>query len=181
MLKLPLRQSGLIYLWLSCLVIVLDQLSKYLCVTRIEAGTMGIEVTPFFNLVHVYNYGAAFSFLADMGGWQRWFFAGIAVVIGLGFLLLLRRTPRSHRLTCTAFALFIGGAAGNLIDRVVLGYVVDFLLFYIRGEDFFWAYPAFNIADIAVCSGAVLLIAISLFGHTPEKGKAEDQPSGGRQ
>ena len=126
---------------------------------------MGINVTPFFNLVHVYNYGAAFSFLADMGGWQRWFFAVVAIVIGLGFTVLLLRTPRTHRWTCIAFALFIGGAAGNLIDRVVLGYVVDFLLFYIRGEDFFWAYPAFNVADIAVCVGAALLVIISLFGH----------------
>lgn len=180
MLKLPLRQSGLVYLWLSFIVILLDQLSKYLCVTYIEEGTWGIKVTPFFNLVHVYNHGAAFSFLADMGGWQRWLFAGIAVVIGQAFVLLLRRTSKNHRLTCIAFALFIGGAAGNLIDRIYLGYVVDFLLFYIKGEDFFWAYPAFNVADIAVCAGAFLLIVMSLFSRTPpKKGEEEDQTGGG--
>lgn len=173
MSKLPLSQSGARYLLLSILIVIIDQVCKYLCVTYIERGTMGISVTPFFNLVHVYNHGAAFSFLAEMGGWQRWFFAGIAMVIGLCFVVLMLRTPKSHRLTCSAFALFVGGAAGNLIDRVHLGYVIDFLLFYIKGDGFFWAYPAFNIADIAVCVGAALLILLSLFGKH-EHGKKQE-------
>ncbi len=162
------RPNGMVYLILSALVIIIDQLTKVLCVENIEYGTMGIEIFPFFNLVHVYNHGAAFSFLASMGGWQRWFFAIIAVIISLFFIIWLSKTPRSHKLSCIAIALFIGGAIGNLIDRLLLGYVVDFLLFYIKTEDSFWAYPAFNVADIAVCVGAFLLI-ISSFGHS--KGK----------
>ena len=170
---LPLKASGARYLWLSLIVIISDQAAKWLCVHFIEHGTMGICITPFFNLVHVYNYGAAFSFLAQMGGWQRWLFAAAAVIIGLCFVLLLLRTPKTARWSCVAFALFIGGAAGNLIDRIHLGYVIDFLLFYIRGDDFFWAYPAFNIADIAICSGAALLVLIALFGrHSSSSPKA---------
>lgn len=145
-------------MWLSLLCALLDQATKYLVVHHIPYGTMGIEIAPFFNLVHVYNHGAAFSFLSSMGGWQRWLFAAAAVIIASGFALALVKTPRSRRLTCLAMALFVGGAIGNLIDRLALGYVVDFLLFYLKGEDFFWAYPAFNVADICVCCGAFLLI-----------------------
>ncbi|HIV15612.1 MAG TPA: signal peptidase II [Candidatus Avisuccinivibrio pullicola] len=166
------RDRGLVYLTLSGLIILLDQLTKYLTVTYIERGTFGIEVLPFFNLVHVYNYGAAFSFLASMGGWQRWFLSGIALLITLLFVFLLWRTPKVRRLDCIAMALFIGGALGNLIDRLVLGYVVDFLLFYIRTEDSLWAYPAFNVADIAVCVGAGLMV---LSAFLRKEGKNEKQ------
>ena len=155
------KPQGLPFLWISLLVIVLDQVTKYLCVTLIEYGTAGINVLPFFNLVHVYNFGAAFSFLADKGGWQRWFFAALAVVISLGFIYVLKKTPRSHKWTCLAYALFIGGAIGNLIDRLFLGYVVDFLLFYLKTDSGILAYPAFNVADIAVCVGAFLLVIVS--------------------
>ncbi len=163
------KHSGGSYLLLSVLVIVIDRLTKLWCVDNISYGTMGIEVLPFFNLVHVYNYGAAFSFLASMGGWQRWFFAATAGVLTLVFLVWLLRTPRSRKMTCCALALFIGGALGNLIDRLLLGYVVDFLLFYIKTDEIFWAYPAFNVADIAVCTGAFLLVFEVLFCS---KGKA---------
>ncbi len=151
-------------MWLSLLCAGLDQITKYLAVQNIPYGTMGIEIAPFFNLVHVYNFGAAFSFLSSMGGWQRWLFAAAALIISSAFAFALVKTPRSKRLTCAAMALFVGGAVGNLIDRLALGYVVDFLLFYIKGEDFFWAYPAFNVADICVCTGAFLLI-LSAFGR----------------
>ena len=155
------KPQGLPFLWISLLVIVLDQVTKYLCVTLIEYGTAGINVLPFFNLVHVYNFGAAFSFLADKGGWQRWFFAALAVVISLGFIYVLKKTPRSHKWTCLAYSLFIGGAIGYLIERLFLGYVVDFLLFYLKTDSGILAYPAFNVADIAVCVGAFLLVIVS--------------------
>ncbi len=157
-MKPALRQSGWVYLWVSVLVIILDQWTKYLVVNHIPYNTAGIEVTSFFNLVHVYNKGAAFSFLASMGGWQRWLFMAVALIITAVLLWFLRKTAKKSTLTCLAVTLVIGGAMGNLIDRVMLGYVVDFLLFYISTENFFWSYPAFNVADIAVCTGAGLLI-----------------------
>ena len=171
-----LRDRGLVYLTLSGLIILLDQLTKYLTVTYIERGTFGIEVLPFFNLVHVYNYGAAFSFLSSMGGWQRWFLSAIAFLITLLFIFLMWRTPRTRRLDCIAMALFVGGALGNLIDRLALGYVVDFLLFYIRTEDSLWAYPAFNVADIAVCVGAGLMVLAAFLKK--EDGKEKKQAQG---
>ena len=171
-------RNGSIFLFVSVLILILDQYTKYLCVNYIEYGTWGIEITPFFNLVHVYNYGAAFSFLADMGGWQRYLFSAIAIILSLVFIILLKRTPRSHTLTCLAYALFIGGALGNLIDRVFLGYVVDFLLFYIYTDETFWAYPAFNVADIAVCLGAFFLIVTTFF-KKEDKDENKDEKSAG--
>ena len=158
-------KNGLPFLWISLLVIILDQVTKYLCVNYIDYYSGGINILPFFNLVHVYNYGAAFSFLAEMGGWQRWLFALLAIVISCAFVFALSKTSRSHKWTCLSYALFIGGALGNLIDRLFLGYVVDFLLFYIKTDSGIWAYPAFNVADIAVCCGAVLLVVVSFCGN----------------
>ena len=155
------KPNGLPFLWISLLVIILDQVTKYLCVNLIEYGTAGINVLPFFNLVHVYNFGAAFSFLADKSGWQRWFFAGLAIVIAVGFVYILKKTPKTHKWTCLAYALFIGGAIGNLIDRLFLGYVRDFLDFKIFGYD----YPIFNIADIAIVVGVILLIIAVIKGE----------------
>ena len=175
------KASGARYLLLSLLVVVLDQVTKYLCVYFIEHGTMGVAVTPFFHLVHVYNHGAAFSFLAGMGGWQRWLFAALAIGIGALFVWLLLRTPRTHKWSCMAYALFIGGAVGNLIDRLIHGYVIDFLLFFIKTDDFFWAYPAFNVADIAVCVGAAILCVIALFAPKKDAStpKEPDAQTGG--
>ncbi len=170
MSKAKLQNSGL-YLIISLLWVILDQFTKYLVVNHIDYNTAGIEVCPFFNLVHVYNTGAAFSFLASMGGWQRWFFVGVAVVFSLVLLFVLLRTPTSKPFSCLAISLIIGGAVGNLIDRVVLGHVVDFLLFYIKTDSSFWAYPAFNVADIGVCVGAGLLIFISFFSKDPKAQK----------
>ncbi len=156
-------KTGSIFLLISALVLVLDQLTKYLCVNFIEYGTWGIQVTPFFNLVHIYNHGAAFSFLADQGGWQRWFFTSISILVTCVFIVLLKKSKKELFWTNLSYALFIGGALGNLVDRIFLGYVVDFLLFYIRTDTFFYAYPAFNVADIAVCIGAFLLIIVTIF------------------
>ncbi len=168
------RQStGAKFLLISLIIIGLDQLTKWLCVTYIEQGSFGIEVLPFFNLVHVYNYGAAFSILADWGGVQRYLLAGLALIITLALTIALLRTKAEHKWTCLAYALFIGGAIGNLIDRVILGYVIDFLLFYWRDDSgvIVWAYPAFNVADIAVCCGAALLVITALFGGKSKKSK----------
>lgn len=161
--------SGSRFLGVSLLVILLDQYTKQLVVEHIAYNTPGIQLLPCFNLVHVYNEGAAFSFLAGMGGWQRWLFMIIAVVLAVVLTVMLLRTPRSKKWTCLGLALIIGGALGNLIDRVMLGHVVDFLLFYLRGDGWFWSYPAFNVADIAVCCGAALVVLISLLD--PASGK----------
>ena len=144
------QRNGGRYLLLSILVIVLDQITKYWCVG---------------NLVHVYNYGAAFSMFADLGGVQRYVLSGIALFMALVFVIMLLRTKASLKGHCIAYALFIGGAIGNLIDRLMHGYVVDFLLFYLKDEqgNITWAYPAFNVADIAVCVGAFLMVVLALF------------------
>lgn len=157
--------SGSLVLIVS--LVILDQISKYLCVSYIPYNTLGIEVLPFFNLVHVYNYGAAFSMFADYGGIQRHFLSGIALILIILFAVLLYRTQREYKWQRLSYMLFIAGALGNLIDRIFLGYVVDFLLFYLKGDDgrIIWAYPAFNVADIAVCCGAALMVIISVFSR----------------
>lgn len=164
------QRKGGRFLYFSLFIILLDQITKYLCVLNIEQNTRGIEVFPFFNLVHVYNYGAAFSIFADMGGVQRYFLSAIAAVLALIFIFMLLKTKARDFYSCLSYALFIGGAIGNLIDRLIHGYVIDFLLFYIKNSqnEIIWAYPAFNVADIAVCLGAFLLVLVSLF-HKKEK------------
>lgn len=159
------QRHGGRYLLLSLLVIVLDQLTKYWCVENIAYNTRGIEVLPFFNLVHVYNYGAAFSMFSSWGGIQRYILAAIALIMALVFVVMLLRTKASAKWHCVAYTLFIGGAIGNLIDRLMHGYVVDFLLFYLKDDmnNITWAYPAFNVADIAVCCGAALMVLLAFF------------------
>jgi signal peptidase II len=140
--------------WLafSALLVALDQLSKF-ALTRMLAHGNSIEVAPFFNVVLVYNPGAAFSFLSSAPGWQRGLFIGIAVIASVWVVYLLRRYPR-QTLFCFALSLILGGAIGNLIDRVLLGAVVDFLDFHLAG----YHWPAFNVADSAITCGAALLI-----------------------
>ena len=140
------------WLALGAVVVVLDQLTKQWVSQSLAFGEM-IPVMPSFNLVLAHNAGAAFSFLAGAGGWQRGFFIGIAVVAATVIVLLLRRHHR-EKLLSLALALILGGALGNLIDRILLGHVVDFLDFYVQG----YHWPAFNIADMAITGGAGLLI-----------------------
>jgi signal peptidase II len=137
---------------LSAVVVVLDQLTKYVVSATLSPREV-IEVTAFFNVVLAHNRGAAFSFLAGASGWQREFFIGVAVVASVWIVWLLRRYP-GQTLFCTALALVLGGAIGNVIDRIVLGAVVDFLDFHAWG----YHWPAFNLADSAITCGAVLLI-----------------------
>lgn len=140
------------WLALAVCIILADQFSKVWFDSQLHYGER-IAVLPFFDFTLLYNPGAAFSFLAGGAGWQRWLFTGIAAVaIGL-ILYLLRRNP-GQTLFCGALASILGGAAGNVIDRVQHGHVIDFLLFYHHP----WYFPAFNIADIAITCGALLLI-----------------------
>ncbi|WP_070990111.1 signal peptidase II [Halofilum ochraceum] len=146
---------------LAAVILLLDQITKIWAVSALELYRP-VEVLPFFNLTLLHNTGAAFSFLADAGGWQRWFFVGLTAVIAVGITIWLVRLRPEERLTRLCLALILGGAIGNLIDRVRLGYVVDFLDFHVAG----WHWPAFNIADAAISCGAVLLIVFGLLGRS---------------
>jgi len=141
------------WLWLSVAVIVLDQATKFL-VTRFLDLYERVEVLPVLDFTLLHNTGAAFSILAGASGWQRWFFIVLAGVVSLALLVWLWRLPRGHRMIAVALALVLGGALGNLIDRVRHGYVVDFIHAH-WGAAYF---PAFNIADSAITIGAALLI-----------------------
>ncbi|MBV7261106.1 signal peptidase II [Photobacterium sp. WH77] len=156
MSNLPaLKQSGIRWLWLAVLVFAIDIGTKLLVMDSMGYGWPNrIEVLPFFNLLYVHNYGAAFSFLSDASGWQRWLFTAIALGVTALLMVWMRRTPASHTMVNSAYALIIGGALGNLFDRLYHGFVVDFLDFYIGQHH----WPAFNIADSAICVGAGLII-----------------------
>ena len=143
--------TNLRWLWLAVLVIALDQLTKHLIVASFRPGEE-LPLTPFASLILAFNRGAAFSFLAGETGWQRWLFAVIAVAACGVMAWLLARGGRP--LFCAGLALIIGGALGNLYDRLTLGHVVDFVLLHWRG----WYYPAFNVADSAITIGAAALI-----------------------
>ncbi len=153
------------WLWITALVLVLDQITKWVANTSMSLYQT-IEVMPYFNFTLAYNHGAAFSFLADAGGWQRWFFTGLAAVFSVVIFVWLMRLKSSAKLEAISLSLILGGAVGNLIDRVLFGYVIDFLDVYYQG----YHWPAFNIADSAICIGAVLLILDS-FKHKPEEAK----------
>jgi signal peptidase II len=139
------------WLVLAGVVIVADQMTKSLVVASLSRGE-NIPVTGFMSIVLAYNSGAAFSFLAGEPGWQRWFFATIAVLASAFLVYLLKRG--GGRLLCAGLALILGGALGNLWDRIAIGKVVDFLLLHYGG----WSWPAFNVADSAITVGAALLI-----------------------
>ena len=152
--------NALAWLWLSALVIVLDQASKLYFLGILTLGGPTIPVIDgFWEWKLAYNFGAAFSFLADAAGWQRWFFSALAVGISGLLIHWLRKLPRAHWREALPFALIIGGALGNLIDRVRFGYVVDFIHWYWREH----SWPVFNLADSAIVAGAVLLVVASLF------------------
>ena len=162
-----LKQWG----WLSVLVIVLDQATKYLA-EMLLAMHQPVPVLPSFNLTLTYNTGAAFSFLAGAGGWQRWFFLGLGLLVSIGLIVWLHRLKPEEKWLAAALALILAGAVGNLIDRVWLGQVIDFIqVYYDR-----WYFPVFNLADIAINIGAALLVVDSL--RTKNAGRSVN-PSGG--
>ena len=148
------------WLWLSILVVILDQVTKHLAEARL-VWDEPVEIFSWFNLILAYNRGAAFSFLSDAAGWQRWFFVAIGVVAIAVILVWMSRLASNEQLTAGALALILGGAAGNLIDRVRYGHVVDFIQWHYQH----WYWPAFNIADSAITLGVALLIAVSLLGR----------------
>jgi signal peptidase II len=145
-------QGMLPWLILAVIIILADQFTKTLILGYYKLGD-STPVTSFFNIVRVHNSGAAFSFLAGAGGWQRWFFTGIGAVATI-FILWMLRSHHAQKLFSFALACILGGAIGNVIDRLLHGYVVDFLDFYYGT----WHFPAFNIADSAITIGATCLI-----------------------
>lgn len=152
---------------IAMLVVVLDQLTKVWIDTTLALYER-IPITSFFNITKAYNPGAAFSFLAHAGGWQRWLFTVISTVVSAVLIVWLWRMPPRDRWLGVAIALVLGGALGNLIDRVLYGHVVDSIQLYWRD----WYFPSFNVADMAITCGAVVLIALTLF----EKPEADATP-----
>ena len=151
------------WLNLSALIIILDQLTKWLMSSWLDLYET-VAVVPYFNLTLAHNYGAAFSFLASAGGWQRWFFTILAIVVSIVLTVWMKRLKANAKLEAISLALILGGAIGNVIDRVAHGYVIDFLDVYVGS----YHWPAFNIADSAICVGAVLLIFDSFRSKTEQ-------------
>ena len=145
------------FLLLALLILILDQLTKAWMLVVFQPYEV-LAVLPVFNLTLVFNEGAAFSFLHDAGGWQRWFFIGLTSVISVGLLVWLLRLKASERLTGFSLALILGGALGNLVDRLRMGKVTDFLDFHWQQ----WHWPAFNLADSAITGGVGLMLYASL-------------------
>ncbi|NND89567.1 MAG: lipoprotein signal peptidase [Granulosicoccus sp.] len=155
------------------LIVLLDQFTKIWADTALEMYQR-IPITGFFNITKAYNYGAAFSFLDNEGGWQRWFFTVISLVVSAVLGIWLYRMKRSEKWLSLAIALILGGAVGNLIDRVWYGYVVDFIQVYWKDSYF----PSFNVADAAISCGTVLLLILTLFEKSEpsaDKVRTEDQ------
>lgn len=153
------RFGRLSWLWLSLLVLVIDQASKFYFEGKLEMFQQIVIIPDYFSWTLAYNTGAAFSFLADSGGWQRWLFTLIAVVVSVVLVVWLKRLGRGDTWLAIALALVLGGAVGNLFDRVVLGHVVDFILVHWQDR---WRFPAFNLADSAITVGAIML-ALDMF------------------
>jgi len=146
-------------LWLSLIILVADQVTKWMIASSIELYER-VPVMSILDITHLRNTGAAFSFLANAGGWQHWLFTGIAIAVSAGIVWYQWVLPASGaRLLATGLALILGGAIGNVIDRLVQGYVVDFIFVY-YGD---WSWPAFNVADSAISVGVALIIFDSLF------------------
>ena len=137
---------------ISAIIVAIDLYTKHLIQNAFVYGEQ-LTITSFFDLVRYHNEGAAFSFLANAGGWQKWFFSGVSIVAIVVISYLIKK-HKSQILFCTGLALVLGGAVGNLYDRLTLGYVVDFLSFHVNG--LFW--PAFNVADSAICVGVAFLL-----------------------
>jgi signal peptidase II len=151
--------SSLRLLWISALVIVIDQITKALAQAWLPLHQL-VDVIPGFDWYLTYNTGAAFSFLADAGGWQRWFFTIMTVVISAVILFWIKQVPKDEKITAVSLCLILGGALGNLIDRIYLGYVIDYIQVWLGS----YPWPAFNIADAAISVGATILILSSFIG-----------------
>ncbi|WP_432696820.1 signal peptidase II [Marinobacterium sp. YM272] len=166
--SLTTKASALRWLWLSAVVILLDLGSKYLADSRLTYADP-VQILPVFDLTLLYNKGAAFSFLAAEGGWQRWLFILIALGVSLMLLVWMKRTPARVWWLGAGLSLLLGGALGNLYDRIVHGHVIDFISVHYAG----WYFPAFNLADTAITCGAILLIIDMLFAGRESAGETE--------
>ncbi len=166
----PSRGGSLSWLALSALIVAVDQLTKWVVVTSLAYGER-INVLPVFSWVRWHNDGAAFSMLAGSGGWQRWFFVALALAFTVFIVYELRRLKITERYMAFVYALILGGALGNMIDRLVQGYVVDFILVH-YGD---WYFPAFNVADIALSCGAGLWIGFLIVSGIRERNAAHSK------
>jgi len=150
--------GGLPWLWITALVFILDQVTKYFASANLGYH-QPVNVFPYFNFMLAHNKGAAFSFLNDASGWQRWFFTVIALGVSAVIVFWLKGLPSRDRWLAISLSLILGGALGNVWDRMILGYVIDFIdIYYVN-----WHWPAFNIADSAISIGATMLIIDALF------------------
>ena len=150
------------FMWyaLALIVVIVDQWTKWLAETKLTFHDPVPVIEPFLNWTLAYNYGAAFSFLAGAGGWQKWFFSGLALLMSLFLIIYLLKAPRKATLLSLGLAMVLGGALGNLIDRLLHGHVIDFI--HVHYADV-WHYPIFNIADIGISLGVVLIVIDMLF------------------
>ena len=146
-------RKNLHWLWLSIFVILIDQMSKQVALTQLDFG-QSIPLLPFFKITLNYNTGAAFSFLQGAGGWQRWLFSIVSIIVSVVIIVWIYRLPRRSTLPALALALILGGALGNLWDRLHYGFVIDFFHVFYNN----WHFPIFNVADSAITVGAILLI-----------------------
>jgi len=162
------QRTALVWLWLSAFIVALDQLAKWFVVSHFALFEI-LPVGPLLNVTRLHNEGAAFGLLAQAGGWQRWFFLALAGVIGVAIVWWLRSLPaRGNPWLSIGLAMILGGALGNAYDRFVQGHVVDFLHFHL-GE---WFFPAFNVADIGITTGAIMLVIDALMHTQRTKAKA---------
>lgn len=143
------------YYFLSLILVIADQLTKLMVLGSLELYE-SIEITSFFSLTHVHNYGAAFSFLADEDGWQQYFLVSISAIASIAVILWMSKTSTKQPYKLIALSLILSGAIGNLIDRAVFGFVIDFI--NLHYQDFYW--PVFNVADTAITLGVILLLLV---------------------
>jgi len=166
-----IRPSALPWLWLSVLVVAVDQITKRMIIARFELYER-IEVWSLLDITRLHNTGAAFSFLSDASGWQRWFFIILGFVVASLVTVWLSRLPRfEHKSLAIGLSLVVGGAIGNVIDRISLGYVVDFVHFHYDQ----WYFPAFNVADSAITVGAVILLVQSILSDDDKIGSSRHE------
>jgi signal peptidase II len=167
-----IKNNSLSWLWLSLSIVVSDQITKKLITDWLDYH-QSESIFAGLNMTLVYNTGAAFSFLSQAGGWQRWFFIVLTSAVSLALLYWLATLPRQRKWLAVALALVLGGAVGNLWDRISLGYVIDFIDVYYKQ----WHWPAFNVADSAICIGAIMLIIDAIWFDRAEVSTSDKTPS----
>ncbi|WP_022941672.1 signal peptidase II [Psychromonas hadalis] len=164
------EKSGLRWLWISVIMLIIDQVTKYWTVQALELYE-SYEILSFFNFTYARNYGAAFSFLSDAGGWQKYFFTSIAFAVSAFLLYSLKKNSVTKRWENIAFTLVLSGAIGNVMDRLMFGYVVDFLDFDLG----FYRWPTFNVADMAIFIGATMIIIGSILYPEVDEKKTDEK------